>query len=175
MGLAATPEGARRGARAALLLIAVRPDRGRLPPGHGCTGLQDRLLRARRPAADPKGRGDWATDDHVDRHGHRGRGRRSGGDSPVGRRQRDRAAQGIERLSGPAGVHEPASDPRHDRALRPADRVVRSHARHRGGRRGGGPRSLHRREAHHRVARRRHAGCRVLASRSAPSANRSWR
>ena len=99
VGLAAQAESDRRRARDGPLLGAVRPDGSRLPRGHGRPGLQDRLVRARRPAAHPDGRPDRPADDHVNRDGHRRRDRRGRGRGAGRRCDRYRPPQVLERLS----------------------------------------------------------------------------
>ena len=64
--------------------------RRRLPRAPRSAGLQDRLLRAGRPAADPAAARDRQAADHLDRPGRAGRDRRGGG--------RPRAAAGARDL-----------------------------------------------------------------------------
>ena len=57
------------------LLEPVRPDGGRVPRGPRGPGLQDRVVRDRRPAAHPPGRPDRQAAHHLDGHGVRRRDR----------------------------------------------------------------------------------------------------
>ena len=121
-------QGARRVARHGLLLLAVRPDRGRLPrAAMDVPGLQGRLVRARRPAADPPHGRDRQAADHLDRHGDRSRDRRGRRGRSRRRSDRARAAQVHERLPVAARGGQPPGDPGDGRALGRADRPLRPH------------------------------------------------
>ncbi len=67
-------------ARRHALLDPVRRDRGRPARGARRAGLQDRLVRSDRPAADRLRRRKRQADDHLDRHGQSRRDRRGGPD-----------------------------------------------------------------------------------------------
>ncbi len=94
--------------------------------------LQDRLVRGRRPAADPQGRGDRQADDHLHRHGDAGRDRRGG--ARGARRRLPRAwccctASAAIRRRRRAPTCAPSRDLRE--RVRRAGRAVRPHAGHR--------------------------------------------
>ena len=118
------------GAGADRLLQPVRPHRGRPAGGARRAALQDRLVGARRPAADPAGRGHRQAADHLHRHGDGRRDRRRGRAPPATAGCDEHRAAGLHGVvPGPAGETQPAPHPGAGRRLRRAGRPVRPHAR----------------------------------------------
>ena len=149
-------------ARAAPLLEPVRPDGDRAAGVPRLPGLQDRLGRARRPAAHPRGGLHRQADDHLQRDGDdRGDRRRPRG-RPAGRLHPDGAPRLHRVLPRRPRRRATAVHPDAARGVRHPDRAVRPHGGHRrlrGGRRarGGGPR-----EARDPAPRRRRGRLRLL-------------
>ena len=98
VGVAAEAQGPGDRARPRLLLVTVRPECRRLPRRDGRAGAQGRLVRARRPAADPLHGGDGPAADHVDRNGRRRGDRRGGRRSQERWSEGDRPPEMLQRL-----------------------------------------------------------------------------
>ena len=125
--MARADHGARRLARHALLQHAVRRHRGRFPRDPRRAGLQDRVVRVHRPAADPQGGPHRQADDHLDRHGQPGRDRRGGAHRARARLRTDCAAQVHQHLPGHAAEHQHQHDPRDACIVRLRGRPVGPH------------------------------------------------
>lgn len=72
LGLATEAPGDGPRSRAGSIFLSIRSNGRRLPRGDGRAGLQDRLVRKRRPTAYSAGGRDRQAHDHVDGDGHAG-------------------------------------------------------------------------------------------------------
>ena len=157
-----------------LLLLALRSDGGGLPRRAGRAGLQGRLVRDRRHAADRAHGAERQAADHLHRPGLAGGHRRGGRRRARGRRARDRPAPLHQRLSDAGLADAPAHHARPGRGPRDPGRPLRPHHGHGGGRGGRGAGRLRDREALHPGPRRRRGGLGLFAGagRAGPAGRR---